>query len=73
MTKEMLCPEKARLIAEYQKTTQEYSEAVAQLQRIMGVSLKTDYEAQYRMTEALRHDSIKAREELEQHIAIHGC
>ena len=73
MTKQQVCEEKARLVAAYDGATRAYSNAVAQLQRTMGISSKATYDAQYRMTEALRYDAAAAQEKLERHVAADGC
>ena len=68
-----ICQDKLRLVALYEQATRAYSDAVGQLNRIMGISSRTDYEAHYRMTEALRLDALTAQKNLEAHIALHGC
>jgi len=68
-----ICQDKLRLVAFYEQATRTYSDAVGQLNRIMGISSRTDYEAHYRMTEALRLDALTAQKNLEAHIASHGC
>ena len=73
MTQHPICPEKSLLLSAYEKATRAYSDAVARLQRIMGVSSKTEYEAQYRMTEALRMVAAEAQQALERHVGTHGC
>jgi hypothetical protein len=73
MTHESICPEKARLVAAYDRATWAYSNAVAELQRTMGTLSKFDYDAQYRMIEALRHDAMAAQKSLEEHVSAHGC
>jgi hypothetical protein len=73
MTNEKICSEKSKLVSAYERATRAYSDAVANLQRIMGTSPKADYDAQYRMTEALRLDAMKVQETLQKHVAMHGC
>ena len=68
-----ICEHKTRLLALYEQAARAYSDAVGKLNRIIGVSLKTEYEAQYRMAEALRHDALAAQKNLEEHVASHGC
>jgi hypothetical protein len=69
----VFCPDKKRLLDAYQYVTQKYSAAVAQLNQKMGTSSKADYDALYRMTEALRQDAADAQQDLERHIGTHRC
>jgi hypothetical protein len=73
MTNVKICEEKSNLVSAYERSTRAYSDAVGNLQRIIGTSPKVDYEAQYRMTEALRLDAMKAQEALQEHVTMHGC
>ena len=73
MTEVVICKEKVRLVSAYDEAAQAYGKAVRELQRIIGVSSRKDYEAQYRMAEALRHDALDAQITLERHIEVHGC
>jgi len=68
-----ICKEKASLVATYEEATRAHSEKLADLMRTMGTSSKEQYEAHYRMTEALRDEARMAREALEQHVKEHGC
>jgi len=68
-----VCSDKAALLAAYQQATRAYSESVANLRRIMGTSSRADYDAQFRMTEALRMDAGETLRDLEKHVADHGC
>ena len=67
------CEQKTRLVASYEQAARAYSDAVGNLNGIIGISSRTEYEAQYRMVEALRHDAVVAQKNLEEHIASHGC
>jgi hypothetical protein len=69
----MACEEKARLVAEYGAATKKFSGAVAELQRKMGTSPKSEYERLSRAADDARVKSEQARLGLEQHIAAHGC
>jgi hypothetical protein len=69
----MLCEEKVRLLEAYQYVTQQYSAALTELQQKMGTLSKADYDALYRMTEALRQDSMLAQERYKTHIITHRC
>jgi len=68
-----ICEQKTELVASVQQAARAYSDAVGNLNRIMGISSRTDYEAQYRMAEALRLDALAAQKNLEEHVASHGC
>jgi hypothetical protein len=69
----MICKDKQRLLEDYQHVTEKYSAAVTELQREMGMLSKADYDALYRMTEALRHDVTIAQEKLQSHVRDHHC
>ena len=69
----MQCEEKARLLEAYQLITEKYSAALKGLQQKMGRLSKADYDALYRMTEALRHDSMLAQEKYQAHVRAHHC
>jgi hypothetical protein len=71
---EIICEEKTRLVQEYQRTTALYSAAVNRMTRKMAWSLKAGYfDGLMVASRKARHASIEAREELERHIAQHGC
>jgi hypothetical protein len=65
------CDEKMRLLLEYQRMTQAYSNAVGR----MAAQGLTEYEFERlsAVTEKARHASIQARANLDRHIAQHGC
>ncbi len=69
----MSCEEKARLALEYDDATSKFSEAVGELRRRMGTSLKDDYDRLQRASDEARVRSEHARLALEQHIAAHRC
>ncbi len=69
----MTCEEKARLASKYQATSQKYADAVAQLNKKMGTSAKTEYERLSGAADEARVKSEQARLALEQHIAAHNC
>ncbi len=73
VTENVVCDEKAKLLELYQLAAGAYSEAVAQLHRNIGTSSKADYDALYRMTEALRRDALEAQGNLEKHVDRHHC
>jgi uncharacterized membrane protein len=65
------CEEKMRLLLEYQRMTQAYSNAVG---RMAGQGLREhEYERMSAVTEKAREASIQARANLDRHIAEHGC
>ena len=73
MVESLTCEEKQRLLEGYQYVTEQYSAALTQLQRKMGVLSKPSYDALYRITEALCHDSMLAREKYQAHVRGHRC
>jgi hypothetical protein len=69
----MACEEKKRLGSEYEIATKKFSEAVSELQEMMGISSKAQYEHLSRATDEARVRSEQARLALEQHIGAHRC
>jgi hypothetical protein len=67
------CEEKAQLASEYDEATSKFSEAVTELRRRMGTSLKDEYDRLERASDEARMRSELARLALEQHIAAHRC
>jgi hypothetical protein len=67
------CVEKTRLAKEYELVTSAFSEAVKKLYLRMGTSSKEEYAQLDRIADEARVNSERARLELEQHIAVHGC
>jgi hypothetical protein len=72
-TKLMICDEKARLTKEYNVATAKFSEAVAELQRMIGTSTRVKYERLQRASDEARVKSEQARLSLERHLAAHRC
>ena len=69
----MVCEEKRRLVETYQYVTERYSAAVTELRRDMGTLSKADYDALYRMTEALRDDVMQTQGNLQDQVRAHRC
>ena len=69
----MDCEEKARLLAEYERTTSEYSAAVKDLVEHRGISPKVHYDELIATTHTARRRCEEARGELERHLAMHRC
>jgi hypothetical protein len=69
----MSCEEKTRLAMEYDSATSKFSEAVKELHRRMGTSLKEEYDRLERASNEARMRSEQARLALEQHVAAHRC
>ena len=69
----MFCAEKKALLDAYREITASYASAVAELNEKMGTMLKAQYDALYRMTEALRLDAADAQAEFQRHTTAHGC
>jgi hypothetical protein len=68
-----MCEQKRSLLEAYQYVTEKYSAGVTELQRTMGTLSKTEYDALYRMTEALRHDAMRTQGDLQDHVRAHRC
>jgi hypothetical protein len=69
----MACEEKARLAAEYESATTEFSEAVRELRRKIGTSPREEYGWLERISIEALVKSERARLALEQHAAAHLC
>jgi hypothetical protein len=67
------CDEKGRLLKQYDDATVTFSEAVKELRRKIGTSLKAEYERLERISTEARAKSVQTRLALEQHIAGHRC
>jgi ATP-dependent helicase YprA (DUF1998 family) len=67
------CDEKFRLAEEYQLATTRFSDAVKKLRQRMGTSPKSEYARLDRAANEERVKSERARLELEEHVAVHGC
>jgi hypothetical protein len=69
----MSCTHKEQLAQAYKATTARFAEAVAQLQRQIGTSSRSEYERLQRASDEARVKSEQARLALEQHVITHGC
>jgi hypothetical protein len=69
----MSCEEKTRLATEYEAATSAFSEAVKELHRKIGTSLKEEYQRLEQISAEARVKSEQARLALEQHISAHRC
>jgi hypothetical protein len=69
----MTCDEKARLVRQYDDATLAFSNAVQELRRRIGTSVKDEYERLERISNEARVKSEQTRLALEQHIATHRC
>jgi ATP-dependent helicase YprA (DUF1998 family) len=67
------CDEKFRLAKEYQLAITRFSEAVKKLHQRRGTSPKEEFARLDRTANEERVKSERARLELEEHVAVHGC
>ena len=67
------CDVKRQLLGAYQKATEAYSQAVAELARQIGIISKADYNALTLASHKARRFSADALEALEAHTDEHGC
>ena len=67
------CPEKDRLLKEYQVTTESFSGAVNDLQAHRATASQDEYQRLRRVAEEARLKSEQARLALEHHTAAHRC
>lgn len=65
------CEEKTNLLIAYQRATEVYSQAVAELAQKIGVTPKHD--ALNRAAEQARYASLDAHDRLDRHTREHGC
>jgi hypothetical protein len=64
------CPEAEALLAEYQKSVRAYREAVGGLDADLP---RQEFESSYARAEEARATFEQRREELRQHVYVHGC
>jgi hypothetical protein len=67
------CATKARLLREYQETTQIYAGAVSEFDKRLPDAALEVYSELNRMVDAARRLSEDARDRLARHIAEHHC
>jgi hypothetical protein len=67
------CHEKTRLLNEYRRATDLYSAAVRELSRKIGIVERSAYMSLNDDAENGRRLSGDARDQLERHVAQHGC
>jgi hypothetical protein len=68
-----ICAQKFRLLDAYKLAAEEYSKALGELNRKIGISSRRQYAEMYRKVESLRGNTVILREELEWHVHKHGC
>jgi phage shock protein A len=73
MVKVDLCSTKERLLAEYDRATEKYLDALHELRANMATSPKPLYDRLLQASEDARSVSERARIALERHVAEHGC
>lgn len=73
MSDNLVCTEKMRLLDDFEKAANTYSDATAHLDVARGTLSRKEYEAEYRQIEDLRMTARLAQETLLRHIVIHGC
>ncbi len=73
MVKVDLCSIKERLLAEYDRATEKYFQALHELRANMATSPKAVYDRLLLASEDARSVSEQARVSLERHVAKHGC
>jgi len=71
MPPRLWCPEKLRLLVEYQELTQVWSAAIGKMV-VRNIS-QSEYGRLYREAGEARQRSIAARYRLARHIVEHGC
>jgi hypothetical protein len=68
-----VCPERARLVEEYDHATQNYLESLDELKWRTPTADRLDYERMRKAAEDARLAAETARAALERHVAEHGC
>ena len=68
-----ICPLKTTLLMVYEQTARAYSAAVGELNRLMGTSSKETYDALYHLAEEAQRRAAAAKQQLDEHVAEHGC
>ena len=67
------CPTKVTLLTASHKAAENYSEAVAEVTRQIGIVPKTEYESLCTSAEEARSRAVEAEATLQAHINEHGC
>jgi len=68
----MRCEERVCLLREYLARVREYTEAVDYLKTLTGIPI-AEYELAFKMCDAARQLSEKARQLLDNHVELHRC
>jgi len=68
-----VCPERKTLTSAYQQATQKYSDAVAILDKNIGICAKDRYDVFFRNAQEARDNAAAARQSLATHIDKHSC
>ena len=68
-----MCPERITLTSACQQATQKYSDAVAILDKNIGICAKNRYDVFFRSVQEARDNVATARQSLAKHIDKHGC
>ena len=69
----MLCDEKMRLVFERNQATQDYSNAVTNLNAKTGISAHAEYQQLKRIVDDRRIVMDQASVTLHKHVSEHGC
>jgi hypothetical protein len=69
----VLCDEKVRLVLERNQATQDYSDAVTNLNAKTGISAHQEYQQLKRIVDDRRSVMNRACVTLDKHVAEHGC
>jgi hypothetical protein len=69
----MLCDEKLRLVLERNQATQDYSNAVTNLNAKAGISAHGEYQQLKRIVDDRRSIMDRAFVTLDKHVSEHGC
>ena len=68
-----VCPEKTRLLNEYEQAVATFAAEVTKLRAVMGTLSRDEYNAAHDRTEDLRMVARATHEELMRHVTAHGC
>jgi hypothetical protein len=68
-----MCDEKVRLVLEWNRATEHYSDAVTNLNAVTGISAHQEYEQMKHIVEARRGVVDRAHFRFDKHVSDHGC
>jgi hypothetical protein len=67
------CPERTKLLTEYQRAAEIYASTIANLTRLLGTAPRQEYLKPSEAAKSQRHHVNGIRKRLNDHVHAHGC